>query len=308
MNGEMLSLGLQRSLFTAADLLPPGYREADITGEMLERFFPEIPSNSIIFKHGVIVGKPGCGKSELFKARARYAHEKYGDENLNIIYTDDLRVAINMMNTRPVQYLIVDDASKRMSSRAIFEQREILGVFNRLRHHYAELGAKQGIVICEFGWQRWQDLDPGFRDGSSVIFKTNMTSESERRMVIDLIGPTYGGRLDWIWDKIDRGDNKIKGLSIGRIGPKAIDQGGVGYYRHKMATFPDFPKIMLGDEWLDDKGNFINPVNNVDAMLRMHKSGKTHNEIADALKIGRSTVTKALNRAKQPAKENISEQ
>lgn len=297
MNGEMLSLGLSSSLMTSEDMFAPAYREADITEEMLERFFPPIPRGSVIFKHGCIVGKPGCGKSELFRSRAYHAFKMYGDD-LNLVYTDDLRVGIARMDARPVQYLIVDDASKRMSSRAVYEQREVLGVFNRLRHHYSELGASAGIVIVEFGWQRWIDLDPGFRDGSSVIFKTNMTSDSERRMIEDLIGPAYMGRLDWIWDKIDRGDNKIKGLSVGRIGPKAIDQGGVGYYRHKLVNFPEFPEILLGDDWLDDDGQYVDPKDNKDAMKRMARSGMTQAQIADRLGLSQSWVSKGLKAAK----------
>ncbi|HOB39349.1 MAG TPA: winged helix-turn-helix domain-containing protein [Methanomassiliicoccaceae archaeon] len=302
MNGELLSLGLPSGMLTIDDLFPPAFREADITEEMLERFFPEIPANSVIWRHGCIVGKPGCGKTELFKSRAKYALERYGKENVNLVYTDDLRVAIARMDTRPVQYLIVDDASKRMSSRAVFEQREVLGTFNRLRHHYEDLGATKGIVICEFGWQRWIDLDPGFRDGSSVIFKTNMTSDSERRMIEDLIGPAYMGRLDWIWDQIDRGNNKIKGLSVGRIGPKAIDQGGVGYYRHKMVwNFPEFPEILLGDEWLDDKGRYIEPKDNVSAMVRMAGRGMSQLEIAEQLGVSQSTVSRGLRKVREAA-------
>jgi len=49
---------------------------------------------------------------------------------------------------------------------------------------------------------------------------------------------------------------------------------------------------------LDDKGRYIEPTNNVDAMTRMADRGMTHLEIAERLGIGRSTVTKALNRAR----------
>lgn len=293
----MLRLGLRSKPMTTQDMLPAKTRERDITDEMLGRFFPDIPDSQNLFRHGVVVGKPGCGKSELFKARAFHAMQKYG-EDMNLVYTDDLRVGVAMMDARPVQYLIVDDASKTMSSRAVFEQKEILGIFNRLRHYHGSIGAMRGIVIVEFGWQRWHDLDPGFRDGTSLIFKTNMTATSERKAVEDIIGTAYMSRLDWIWDKMDQGDDKIKSLSVGRIGPKPIDHGGVGYYRHKMVDFPEFPEIRLAEVWLDNKGRFVNPVDNVDAMTRMAEIGRTHNEIATALGIGRSTVTKALIKAK----------
>ncbi len=298
MNGELLSLGLPSEMLTIDDLLPPAYREQDITEEMLERFFPDIPSNSIVWRHGCIVGKPDCGKTELFKSRARYAIDKYSEENVNLVYTDDLRVAFARMDTRPVQYLIVDDASKRMSSQLGFELVEALGTFNRLRHHYEDLGATKGIVICEFGWQRWKEVHPGFRDGTSIIFKTSMTTNDERNLIEDIVGPAYMVRLDDIWNQMDKGNNKIKGTSVGRIGPKAIDQGGVGYYRHKLVHFPDWPEILLGDEWLDEKGRYIEPQSNVDAMTRMADRGMTHLEISERLGIGRSTVTKALNRAR----------
>lgn len=298
MNGDLLALGLPSGMLTIDDLFPPAYREKNITEEMLERFFPEPPSNTIRWRHGCIVGKPECGKTELFKSRAKYCLDKYGKENVNLVYTDDLRVAIARMDTRPVQYLVVDDASKHMSSYTPFEHAEILGTFNRLRHHYEELGATEGIVICEFGWQRWKEVHPSFRDASSYIFKSGMGTNEEQANIEDLIGPAYLGRLMHIWNEMDKGNDGIKSLSVGRISSVPIDQGGVGYYRHKMIRdFPEWPEMLQGDEWLDDKGRYIEPKDNINAMVRMAKRGMTQAEIAERLGVNQSTVLRGLRKA-----------
>lgn len=235
------------------DLLPGAPARLDITEEMHARFFVDIPPDhrrQIEWRHGCIVGKPGCGKSETFRARAEIAVNKYGEDNVNLIYVDDLRTAIGMIDDKPVQYCIVDDASKCLSSRQVFEQAEVLGVFNRLRHHFRDyIKAPSGVFLCEFGWQRWNDLDPGFRDGTSLIFKTNMSSETERRSVRDFIGDRYMGVLDDIWDSMDRGVQTVKGYSVGRIGPKPINRGGVGIYRLPMTRWKGFPKIITSEEW-----------------------------------------------------------
>lgn len=160
-------MALPDGLLTLEDILPATHRGRNITHEMHQRFFIDIPdeeSHRIEWRHGCVVGKPGCGKSETIKARAEYAVKKYGKSNINLVYVDDLCTAIEMIDDRPVQYCIIDDAAKSMSSREIHEQTEILGTFNRLRHYFRKfISTESGVFLCEFGWQRWAELDPGFQ-------------------------------------------------------------------------------------------------------------------------------------------------
>ena len=278
--GDLYTIGLPVKLFTLDDLEPKSRKKIippiDITEEMNTRFFCDIPKgHQIEWKHGVEVGKPGCGKSELFKFRAKYAYDKYGDD-LNIIYTDDLRVGVEELKTsdKPVQYLIIDDATKHMSSRRAFDQAEVLGTFNRLRHHFRDyLKTDYGLILCEFGWQRWIDLDPGFRDGTSLIFKTSMTTYREKEAIAEIVGKQYMPGLEMIWDRIDRGGdagNRAKSISIGRIGTRSPEHGGVGIYRSQLVNFPQFPEMILSDDYFDKEGNIV-------------WDGKRHEKISDPL-------------------------
>ena len=304
-------MALPDGLLTLEDILPATHRGRNITHEMHQRFFIDIPdeeSHRIEWRHGCVVGKPGCGKSETFKARAEYAVKKYGKSNINLVYVDDLRTAIEMIDDRPVQYCIIDDAAKSMSSREIHEQTEILGTFNRLRHYFRKfISTESGVFLCEFGWQRWAELDPGFRDGTSLIFKTNMSSEFERRSIQDFIGTRYMGILDDIWDSMDRGNQAIKSYSVGRIGPKAISRGGVGIYHLPMTKWDGFPQIVTAAEheaskipsdplepWRNDP-QWARPIEIYDK----HMAGARQSDIASEYGINQATVSRTIARVRE---------
>lgn len=308
---EIPPMSLPSGLLTMEDILPDTFRSRDITDEMHRRFFVDLPDeerHQIEWRHGCIVGKPGCGKSETFRARAEIAVEKYGRSNVNLIYTDDLRTALTMIDDAPVQYCIVDDASKCLSSRMVYEQAELLGVFNRLRHHFRDfIKSESGIFLCEFGWQRWNDLDPGFRDGTSLIFKTNMSSESERRSIQDFIGQRYMCVLDDIWDSMDRGVQTVKSYSVGRIGPKPIARGGVGIYHLPMTDWDGFPAMVKSDD-VPKQEAAVDPLERIRgdpawslALECYDRSmgGERQQDIASALGISQAKVSRMVSRVRE---------
>jgi len=241
------------------DTMYPSTTDRDITDDMMKRFFQPIPPTGyprVDLHQGCIVGKQGSGKTELMKFRAKYAIDLYGANNVNLVYTNDVRVGIDMMDSRSVQYLIIDDATSYASSREVHKQTDILKTFNKSRHVFEDkLNGKPGLILYEFAWQRWIELDPGFRDGDSLIFKTGMSGMAEKRGLVDILGEYYTERLYDIWDAIGSGDNDAKGISIGRIPTKDVNKGGVGFFYNDLVDF-DFPDMICSDEYFGtEEGN-----------------------------------------------------
>lgn len=222
------------SRISMEDILPAGGLR-DITEELDRRFFIPVPKGSQVAKASCsIVGGQGCGKSELLNYRVWTANHIYGRENVHVIYTDDIRVALDLIDDKPVQYLIIDDAMTYASSREVFQQTEIVKTYNKSRHVFEErLHGKPGLILYDWAWQRFGELDPSFRQADVQIFKTGIAEPSERRTIEGFLGPFYTRILWQIWDKMNRGNNAIKSVSVGRIA--SLDQKlGVGIYRSKM--------------------------------------------------------------------------
>lgn len=207
----------------------------DITADANRRFFPSIPKGEkVVQKHACSVGKQGSGKTFQMNYMAWNAIQTYGRDNVNIVYTDDPKVFLDSYDDRMVQLGIIDDATSFASSREIHKQTDILKAYNRSRHVYEERNPGQpGLVLYIFGWQRWIELDPGFRDGHLLMFKTGMTGRSDRRDIVDKLGERYTRILDRIGDMIDTGRDDVKNLSVARIASKRPEDGGVGLYMTK---------------------------------------------------------------------------
>lgn len=239
------------------DELFPTWRIRDITAEMDARFYIPLPKGNQVAKSSAcIVGGQGSGKSVLLAWRAQRARETYGEENVHIIHTDDIRVALDLIDDLPVQYIIIDDAMTYASSRQVFEQTEIVKTYNRSRHVFEEkLHGRPGLILYDWAWQRFGELDPAFRQGDIMIFKTGMAGQTERRTIEQFLGPYCTRYLyETIWDRIARGGdagNRMMGMSMGCICSMSPDRGA-GLYRSGVADVPLPPMITHDDHFRNE--------------------------------------------------------
>lgn len=227
----LMSFNTEGRLFDSSDLSLSERKVRDITADADARFFRSIPEGrQKDIKKMCMVGTPGAGKSTALNARAHRALEKYGRSNVNLVYCDDPMIFLDCLDDRPVQYGIIDDATNNASSREIHKQTQALKAHNRIRHIFSDVRKEGGLLLEDWAWQRWIELDPGFRYGNLLLFKTAMMGSSDRRDITDKIGDDYSRILDRVTDMIDLGDNTVKSISVGRITAKRIDAGGVGIY------------------------------------------------------------------------------
>lgn len=242
--------GEQRSM----DDLFPRYRLRDITEQADKRFFLPIPKSKgqVAKSSMLVVGDQGCGKSVQLVYYYDKACKIYGKENVNAIYTDDIRVALDLLNDQPVQLVIIDDAMTYASSREVFNQADIIKVYNRSRHVYMErLNGKEGVILYIWAWQRFGELDPAFRQGNILVFKTGIAEPRERAAIEGFLGKWYTRVLWQIWDTMSRGNNEVKNKSVVRIA--SLDQKfGTGIYVSKMVKRSDFPEMIRSEDYFED--------------------------------------------------------
>ncbi len=235
--------------YSYSDMFVTQQAPPDITNLILGILFPPIPENGVTWKHGCFVGWPGCGKTELFKFLVYYALKIYGKENVNVCYCNDLAIAIDRIDSRPVQLMIIDDATRCANSLNMMdrEQMDSATIFQQLRHEYEDVsGKKNGIVICLFGWQRWMELRKSYRSGHVVIFKTGVAEHTDEIWMIKNLGWEWYNSLMRISSEILKENNKMKSLSIGYV-PVFGKANGIGYFRSRLVNL-DMPFEMLTRE------------------------------------------------------------
>jgi len=303
-----VSLGYAGAPLSMEEMFPT-YHLTDITEEVNRRVFIAVPKGSQVEKSSVcIIGGQGSGKSVLLSYMYDLCRRCYGEDKVHCIYTDDIRVAMDALNDQPVQLVIIDDAMTNASSRQVFEQAEIIKVYNRSRHVYEEkLAGKPGLIIYIWAWQRFGELDPSFRQGDVLIFKTGIAEPSEKKLITQFVGPWYTKVLWQIWDKINRGNNQIKGTSVARIA--SLDEtAGTGLYRSSPST-AELPELIPGedyfrdtkteDEILDAERDKPGWDRKIDCYLLQRDGGLTQQEIADRLGVSQGFVSKAQGSVKK---------
>lgn len=248
-------IGLTGYVPNAFRMEPRRWKPRDITEEVMGRILPPLPKHMIDLIHVCAVGAPGCGKSEMVKYLAKRACDQYGWDNVHIVCTDDLAVAIAELDPRPVQFLFVDDAAKLNNSKQAGKKENVdkTGDFQLLRHLQRQAsGQTSGLVICIFGWQRYLDLIPALRAGYITIFKSGQAGRYDYVEVENMLGP-YIRLLGDIWDRGKRGDLDAKNLSIAHIAPLKGTGRENGLFRTEMVSFPEFPDMIPSADYFGEE-------------------------------------------------------
>ena len=295
------------SVFSMDDMIPPKPGLRDITEETDRRFFIKMPKGDQVAKASCcIVGGQGCGKTKLLEWRLAKAYSIYGRGNVHPIFTDDIRVALDLIDDHPVQYIMIDDAMTYASSRQVYNQTEIVKVYNRSRHVFEErLNGKPGLILYDWAWQRFGELDPSFRQGDVLIFKTGIAEPSEKKLITGFLGEFYTQKLWQIWDMMNRGNNAIKSTSVARIA--SLDIGiGTGFYRSGL-TDVKLPKMVTHDEHFSD----ATEVEDILAKYRedpvwrrriecyeLSREGMTQTNIAERLGVRQGYVSESVRKVK----------
>lgn len=307
-----MSMGIPETSFRMDDQFP-SVKLKDITKDVDRRLFISVPKGDQVAKTSAcIVGGQGSGKTVFLEWMVAKAHERYGEKRVHTIYTDDIRVGIDLLDDKPVQLMIIDDAMTNASSRQIYEQTDIIKVYNRSRHVFEDiLKGKPGLIIYLWAWQRFGELDPSFRQGDVYIFKTGIAEPSEKKVITSFIGEWYTRVLWGIWDRINRGNNAAKSTSVGCVASMER-RFGVGIYHSGIPKPGLLPPIVRHDDYFSEAAETeaILEKYREDAVWgrrvacwELRQKGKKQKEIAAELGVRQGYVSEAIRKVNELLKK-----
>jgi len=96
--------------------------------DILEYLFPS-EINYVLWRPITVIGLPSSGKTNFSLYIAKLVRDRYPGD-VNVVYTNNLRVAIDRLDDRLVQVLIIDDAIRHQGSFTGIRDREL--AFNPL--------------------------------------------------------------------------------------------------------------------------------------------------------------------------------
>ena len=242
------------------DLLRPKYTTSwyDITPTINSMMFARVPRGRVDYAQFSVIGRPMSGKTWLLSYLAGVAHEAYGDR-MNLVYTDNILVAADLMDERPLQLIIIDDASGGASSRQSGRNVDSIQAMNTLRHKLEDLQEQRGAewrggrVVFGLAWQRKNDLDRAMRQADFQFYKTAPLNMDERQELEELIGPRYMNKLLSINRMIIEGSQEIKATSIGLIPAMGVAGGGVGLYTTERSRMYSMPRMVEADAYYTEQ-------------------------------------------------------
>ncbi len=133
---------------------------------------------------GIILGRPGSGKTQVANWLANSLMKKYGDENVNAVSSSSLRHLLKAVDDKLINLLFLDDLTMAKTTK------EELAQLFRIRHIIeARTGRTNGIVIPLLGLHRYFGCDPSIRSNYDfILFRSAPTNEYDRNWTKRHIG------------------------------------------------------------------------------------------------------------------------
>ena len=211
-------LGLTRSKPTADSAFAQAQKLRDRTAELFRVAFPELNQGEVRLVSGLIVGRPGAGKTTAGNRLAWQGQRRWGAKNVNIVADDSLEEAMARFNGLPFQFLFVDDPITKQSSRDSMTNKETQGRYYRIRHIFSDMaGSKTGCLSVLWAPQRLMALDVYARDSDYIIFKTwpSPAQEDAQKQIMKMLSPEAVKELQRITKAaLVRRDNDAKSLGV----------------------------------------------------------------------------------------------
>ena len=190
MKAEILRPIMSTHLLSSDTIIHPWERK-DLTETTYRYLFPPIKANKVSLQHGTLIGLPGCGKTEMMNDLAYHCNEHYGEDRVNIVFCDWLQDAMDNMDGRPVQLLLVDDSVKNANARKSGGNGDDVADYFEIRHMFERKArTRTGVIILLYVTQRFKSLDIVFRNAMFLWFRTATIDPDDRDIIKRYIGPS----------------------------------------------------------------------------------------------------------------------
>jgi len=188
--------------------------------------------NPLHYKHEIIYGPPGCGKSTTFNDLAYEAKLKYGANNVNAILIEgasdnrgkdlSLNTMMDHLNNKPVQLLFTDDRTGATLSGPTITR------FRRIRHEaQTKSEHNYGLIITLVGCHRiWgkEGLPLALHENYNLIMKGAPSNPWDLSRLYNTIGIKAVDVLEQV-DREKDNNPEIRAFGIFRVGTGRAEIG-----------------------------------------------------------------------------------
>lgn len=198
MNAEILR-PVMASHMLSSERIVPAWERKDLTATTYRYLFPPLKANKVSLRHGAVIGLPEAGKSEMLNDIAYHTRAFYGQDRTNIVFCDWLQDALEHMDDRPVQLLLVDDSVKNANSRKSGGNADDVADYYEIRHVFERKArTRTGAIFLIYATQRFKSLDIVFRNAMYLWFKTSTIDPDDKDIIKKYIGPGALRDLDTV--------------------------------------------------------------------------------------------------------------